>query len=117
MLAHINEQLSNIINYELELWTGELKFPYWVGEYQEIQYDYEQNMHEYDFTLTGTARYDRTQLEEDKKKIQKLFADYRTILDDGRSVAISYENSFMIPSQEEDIKREQIHLSIREWGY
>ena len=116
MLKYINEQLSNIINYELGLWTDKtIVFPFWVGEYQEINYSYENGCKEYSFTLTGTNRGTWSQLESDKNKIQELFANHTAILPDGNSVAIFYETAYMIPSEDAEIRRMQIQLNIKEW--
>lgn len=117
MLEHINDLLSNIINYELDLWTQDIDFPYWVGSYQEIEYDYEQEYQEYDFTLTGTNRGTLDALIEDKDKIKTLFKNHKAVLLNGHSVAIFYERGDMIPSEDEKIKRMEVHLNIKEWGY
>ena len=116
MLKHINEQLSSIINYEFGQWNSDIKFPFWVGEYQEVYYSYEQEYKEYSFTLTGTNRGTWSRLEEDKKKIQKLFANHTAVLEDGNSVAVFYETAYMIPSEDAEIRRMQIQLNVKEWG-
>lgn len=115
-LEYINNQLSNIINYELGLWTSELKFPYWVGEYQEIDYQSEQEYHEYSFSLIGTTKGTWKQLEEDKAKIRTLFSNHTALVEQGHSIAIFYDNALMIPSEDEQIRRMQINLTIQEWG-
>lgn len=115
MLKYLNEQLSSIINYELGQWNGKIAFPFWVGEYQEIYYSYEQEYKEYAFTLTGTNRGTWSQLEEDKNKIQKLFANNTAVLEDGSSVAVFYETAYMIPSEDAEIRRMQIQLNVKEW--
>ena len=43
VLGYIDKKLSEIINYELGMWTDTtLVFPYWVGEYQEVSLNTEQ---------------------------------------------------------------------------
>lgn len=114
-LNYIATNLSNIVNYELGLWTQKLLFPYWVGEYQEVNYSHEQGYHEYSFVLTGTTKGTWKQLEEDREKIRNLFTHHATLIEEGHSIAIFYINSLMIPSEDEQIKRMQINLTIKEW--
>lgn len=116
LLGYIDKKLSNIINYELGLWTQELKFPFWVGEYQETVYSHELGYHEYTFILTGTARGTWKQLEEDKNKIRNLFSNHTALIEKGHSVAVFFDTAFMLPSEDEQTKRMLINLTIKEWG-
>lgn len=113
-LGYIDEQLSSIIDYQLDEWKGDLVFPYWVGDYQENTYDFDQGYHEYSFTLTGTTKGTYAQLESDRQKIEELFGNH-TYAVKGHGIAIYYENSLMIPSTDEQIKRMEIHLTVKEW--
>ena len=115
MLEHLNEVLSNIINYELGVWNENIVFPFWVGEYYENEYSSEDGFTEYSFQLTGTCRNSYEKLLEDRDKIRQLLINYRTILENGNSIAIYYDGSMMIPSQDAEIKRLQINLTIYEW--
>ena len=36
-LKFIKEQLDEIISYEFGRWSSDLVYPYWVGEYSEIE--------------------------------------------------------------------------------
>jgi hypothetical protein len=115
-LGYIDEQLSSIINYELGLWTNEqLVFPYWVGEYQEVDYSHELHYHEYYFTLTGTTKGSIAQLEQDKEKILNIFSSHTSLIEDGHSIAVFYDTAFLLPCEDETIRRLQINLTIKEW--
>ena len=117
VLGYIDKKLSEIVNYELGKWTGtKLVFPYWVGEYQEVGFNAEQQCQEYSFTLTGTNNGTLNELEKDKEKIKKLLADHTAIIEDGRGVAIYWNTALHIPSEDERINRMQIILTIHEWG-
>ena len=115
MLEQLNEVLSGIINYELGLWNRDIVFPYWVGEFQEIEYSSESGKTEYSFQLVGTSRNNLAKLLEDKEKIQRLFSYYSATLENGHTLAIYYDNAMMIPSQDAQIRRLQINLTIMEW--
>lgn len=117
VLGYINNKLSEIINYEFGMWTSEkLVFPYWVGEYQELGFNTEQQKQEYSFTLTGTTNGTWLDLENDKKKIKQLFADHTAMIEVGHGVAVYFNTALQIPSEDETIKRMQIILTIHEWG-
>lgn len=113
--GYLDNLFSTVINYELGEWTRELVFPYWVGEYQETYYSHELHYHEYAFTLTGTTKGTIKQLEEDKEKILKLFSSYSTSIEKGHSIGVFYDTSFLLPSEDLQIRRMQINLTIKEW--
>lgn len=115
-LGYMDKQLSSIINYELGMWSGPLKFPFWIGEYQETNYLYEQEYHEYSFTMMGTTKGTWAQLEADRDKIVNLLSNHGGLVKQGHSIAIFYDGAMMIPSQDETIKRMQINFTIKEWG-
>ena len=113
-LGYIDSKLSEIINYQFDTWNGDLVFPFWVGEYQEVYYIYEQGYHEYSFTLTGTTKGTYAELEADRQKIEKLFSNHVSNIE-GKGIAIFYDNTLMIPSVDEQIKRMEIELTVKEW--
>ena len=61
------------INYEYYEWTSDLAYPYWVGEYQEVEPLNEDGMSESTFIMSGFTRGTALELEQDKEKIKKLF--------------------------------------------
>lgn len=115
-LKHINETLKEIINYAYGSWDDAIVYPYWVGEYNEVEVDNECGYEENTFILTGTTKGLRIDLENDKDKIKTMFEDYTAALDNV-SVAIYYENGFGIPIENMEIKRMQINLTVKEYKY
>ena len=105
------------LNYAFERWKDEPKYPYFTGEYQETQAASEDGMQECDFILTGWHRGEIAALEEAKEKIENYFyRDGRTaIASNGNAVVVSYSNSFVIPSGDAELKKIEIHLSVKEW--
>lgn len=94
---------------------SELPMEYWVGSYQEEPIITEDGKLSATFTLTGTTRNTWADLEKRKNTILSVFRDFRTTAN-SKSVVISYDNAFPVPTGEDDIKRIQINLNIQEWG-
>lgn len=116
ILKYIDTLLTNQgINYVFMRWEGEIKYPYFVGEYNEINTTEENRFHEYSFTITGFTRSTWQDLEEVKNKIERLFESHTTILENGSGVIISYNGAFPIPIDEGELKKIQINLTIQEW--
>lgn len=106
------------IPYEFGRFNSAIPTQYWVGEYQETESTTEDGLEESTFILTGTCFGTFAELEDAKQKIKKLFPSIGgrvAIENDGSSVAIFYGNSLMIPSMDNDIKRMQINLNVKEW--
>ena len=114
-LSFINRLLAdNNINYELLEWTSKVIYPYFVGEYQESPSMQENGLQESTFILNGFTRGKWLELENAKAIIEKI-ANTTAILPNGNGIAITYEGSSIIPTYEEELKRIQINLIIREW--
>lgn len=114
-LRFIKEQLE-LINYEFGQWTSTpVPYPYWVGEYNEIESVNEDGLQETTFILTGTTRGSWLELEQDKEKIEQLFKDKIAILPNDNGIAIFYMNSLIVPVDDMELKRMQINLQIKEW--
>ena len=107
------------LNYEFGEWKSDLVYPYWVGEYQELDPLNEDGMHETSFILTGFTRNSRLELEREKEKIQKKFPQcggYKAIADDGSAVAIFYAGCLAnVPTGDAELKKIEINLTIKEW--
>ena len=115
-LSYINSLLTEAkINYSFVRWNGELTFPYWIGEYSEVDSINEDGMTENDFILTGTTEESWSSLQEEKEKIEKLFRNRTTVLDSGIGISISLERALIVPTETEQLKRIQINLSVKEW--
>lgn len=105
------------IPYEFMEWTQEVSFPFFVGEYSEIESPNEDGLEEGTFILTGVTTRSYLELEVVKEMVKNYFGKdgLTAILDSGSGIAVSYETSFPIPIDEQDIRRIQINLSIKEW--
>lgn len=107
---------NNGINYTLDLVNDIVTFPFWEGDFQEVDSSEEQGYHEYSFTLTGTNKGTYSRLIKDLEIIRKITKNHTEILGSGHSVAFFYERMQMIPSQDEQIKRMEIIITIKEWS-
>lgn len=105
------------LNYAFERWKDKPKYPYFTGEYLEEESTSEDGMQQCDFILTGITRGSWLDLETAKEKIENYFyRDGRTaIASNGNAVVVSYSNSFVIPSGDAELKKIEIHLSVKEW--
>lgn len=110
------------INYDFEEWTGEPKYPYFTGEYQEPESPNEDGEQGMQFILNGFARGKtaRADLEEAKKIIKKHFpkdVGRLATTESGSRVAIFYANALgNLPTGDAELKRIQINLTIKEWS-
>jgi len=111
LLGVINNLLSKF-NYEYGEYTGELKYPYIVGEYNEKTYQFENNITDGEFILTCFHRGTEKDLINIKEQIQDIFADYRTTTKSG-TVWISYRNKLFIRSGEAELKKMEIYLDTK----
>ena len=122
VLKTIKESMKEIgINYQFKKWKGHPTYPYFVGSYQEVPTPGEDGMQETSFILTGFARSDGNvdgvlQLEEAKQTIKNYFNTGKVVTtDSGSVVAIFYANSLVIPTGDAELKRIEIHLTVKEW--
>lgn len=90
---------------------------YFTGEYQELEGDNEAGEEESIFLLTGFSREGWGVLEQAKERIRKCFpAGIGRLEDtDSGSAAVFYESSFPIPVEDEELKKIQINLKVKEW--
>jgi hypothetical protein len=105
-----DELLSLGINYEYGEYTGELKYPYAVGEYNEKDYQYETNITNGDFILVVFHRGNELDLVNIKEQVKEKFADYRAVVNGG-TVNVSYRNKLFI--READLKKMEIYLDTK----
>ena len=118
LLSYINTCLENAsVPYEFMRWTKTLTFPFFVGEYSEETPLTEDGLEQGVFILTGTTNNSLMELETFKETIKALFPNDATtaILDNGSGVAVSYSNSFPVPTGEQGLFRIQINLNYKEW--
>lgn len=105
------------IPYEFMEWTQELSFPYFVGEYSEIESLNEDGLEEGTFILTGTTTGKYMELETVKETVKDYFGKegLSEIMESGSGIAVAYLTSFPIPIDEHEIRRIQITLNVKEW--
>jgi hypothetical protein len=121
-LKNISEAMDALgLNYALvEYPVGENpSYPYFVGEYQEIEPMNEDGMQESTFMLTGFSRGTWLELEETKDKISSNFnkvGGRPVIADNGSAVAVFYSNSLVVPTGDAELKKIQINLDVKEWS-
>lgn len=105
------------LNYAFMEWKGKPVYPYFVGEYQEQPAVSEDGLQEADFILNGFTRGSWADLEAAKTKIENYFNRYglTAIAPSGNAVAVCYNNSFVVPTGDAELKRIEIHLAVKEW--
>lgn len=114
------------LHYDFMEWTSAPVYPYFTGEYQEVEALNEDGMQETAFILNGFSRDDEENgisaylsLENAKEKIRSYFPNVGgkvVITATGAAVAIFYANSLNIPTGDAELKRLQINLTIKEWS-
>lgn len=111
LLKVINEELLSLgINYEYGEYKGTLKYPYAVGEYNEKDYQYENNVTNGDFILIVFHRGNELDLIKIKELVKEKFADYRKVVESG-TINVSYRNKLFI--READLKKMEIYLDTK----
>ena len=105
------------LNYAFMEWKDKPAYPYFTGEYQEQPVISEDGLQETDFILNGFTRGGWSDLEAAKQKIENYFyKEGRTaIAPSGNAVAVCYNNSFVVPTGDAELKRIEIHLNVKEW--
>lgn len=100
-------------------WQGDAPDPYWVGEYVESAVADESGLQEADFILTGTTRGSWLELEKAKRAIRGAFPPVggtrHIAADTGNGAAIWYSYAQPVPTDVMDLKRIEIHLTIKTW--
>ena len=117
-LRFIKDQLESIgVPYEFGEWTTEIKYPYFVGEISEEEPTTEDGAEFSTFMLNGFHRGKYIDLEEIREKIKKHFSTIHGLRGSTESgaIAVFYGSAFYIPTNEADLKRIQINLTIKEW--
>ena len=115
-LNFISSILKPLINYHFLYYkTDKVEYPYWVGEYLENEYSAETNYQGTTFILTGVTRGSYLELEKQKEIIKKALKDKRAILSNGAGIAIHYDYSMPIRTDDIELQKIQINLTIQEW--
>ena len=119
VLQWISETLEAIgVPYEFEEWTDSIVYPYTVGSFEEAPPLYEDGLENKVFIIDGFTRHEWIELFDIQEKIKQCFPPVEgktAILDSGSGIAVSYDSSFPLQSEDQDIFRIQINLHIQEW--
>ena len=116
-LKYINNILtSNDIPYQFIEWQDDVTYPYFVGEYTEIEPMNEDGLEESTFMITGTTDKTWSSLEDYKELIREKLCDKTAILPNGNGIAVFYSGSLQVPTGNAKIKRIQINLNVKEWS-
>ena len=115
-LKFISKTLKPLVNYHFLYYkTDKVVYPYWVGEYLENEYSAETNYQGTTFILTGDPRGSSLELEKQKEIIKKALKDKRAILSNGAGIAVHYDYSMPIRTDDIELQKIQINLTIQEW--
>ena len=119
MIEIINYISKMMIQHKLPYaymeWKDKPRYPYIIGEYNEIENPNEDGLTEATFMLTITGKDTWLELEKIKNKIKEIFPPIEGGID-GEGIAIYYENSVPIFTGTEEYKRLQINLKAKKWG-
>lgn len=102
-----------------EYFGNPVVYPYFVGEYQEVEPNTEDGLQESTFLLTGFSRGSWLDLENAKERIENYFNKVSgkiVMADNGSAVAIFYASSLIVPTGDAELKKIQINLSVKEWS-
>ena len=117
-LKFISDELGAIaVPYEFGEWTSDIQYPYFVGEITESPTVTEDGYEESYMLLNGFTRGKYVDLERMKNTIKKHFNPIigKCAKTDCGSIAVFFNGSNFIPTNEADLKRVQINLLIKEW--
>lgn len=117
VLKYISEALDSVgVDYEFGQWSSQpIPDPYFVGEYTESEPITEDGLQESTFLLTGFSHGAWAVLESAKAKIEKLFSSNIRMLGSGSGVGIFYAGAMIVPTDDAELKRIQINLTVKEW--
>lgn len=118
-LKFIANQMQQIaVPYEFGQWSSDVTYPYFVGEITEEPMMNEDGFEQSTMLLTGFHRGNFIDLETVKNKIKNHFPHFyglRGKTDSGSTIAVFFDGSFYVPTNEADLKKIQINLKIYEW--
>lgn len=118
ILGIIGAELRSIgIPYEFMRWTSPVQYPYFIGEWSETPTVTEDGNEEFSILLTGTTKNSWQELLDYEERIKDHFTEngaFSKVTEKG-VVVIFYDNSFPVPTGEDDLKRIQINLQIKAW--
>lgn len=135
LLTYIAEQMDAIsVPYAYGVWQDTVTYPYFVGNYDETEYRYEDACSSGTFTLDGWSRGSSAMIQlksaverikeafenkiecvEDAWKWDPLYFPFGKVSDTSKTFFIRYGGVQSIPSGEEGLYRVQVTLFVNEW--
>lgn len=118
ILNTIKSRMNSLgLSYEFGRMTQTpLSYPYWVGEYTEIEGLNEDGKEESTIILTGFSRGKFLELEKEKSIIKEHFRDGVLYYSEkGSTIYITYARAIPIPQEDDDLKKIQVILNIKYW--
>lgn len=118
VLSVLSEEMTFLeLNYEFgRMSKSPPDYPYWIGDYTESEPLTEDGEENATIILTGFSRGKHIELEKQKELIKKHFKYGRSLITgSGTSIAIFFAGSLNIPVEDNDLKRCQINLSVKNW--
>lgn len=115
LLAIINQEIEKAnIPYEVAEWKSSVKYPYFVGSYDESNFSFEDSRTEGAFIIDGWSRASLSELIKISEKIKKIFEDF-VCTRNGKTYWIRYNNSMPVPTGEEGLNKITVTLYVTEW--
>ncbi len=119
-LKIISDTMNTLgIEYGFGEYSGDpVRYPYFVGEYTELEMFDESGLKETNFLLTGFSRGSWLELENAKERIEKQFnrvSGKIGITEIGSAIVITYSHALIVPTGDAELKSIQINLNIKEW--
>ena len=114
----ISDQMAAInVPYELGEWASDVIYPYSVGEFTEFSVATEDGAEESELLLSIFNRGNYSDLVRITDKIKKHFPANGGLCakTDSGSIAVFFDGSAPIPTNEAGLKKIQINLRIKEW--
>lgn len=116
LLAIINEELEKAkVPYQFSEWKSTVKYPYFVGSYDESNSYFENGQIDGTFTIDGWSRKSFSELIKISEKIKAVFSDFRCTRN-GKIYWIRYNNSMPVPTGVEDLMKITITIYVTEWS-
>lgn len=115
LLGFVGRKLEEAgIPYEFGEWTQAVSYPYFVGDFTESDYRYEDNRTAGTFTLDGWSRGSKLALIEASDKIKEIFRDFQEV--SGNSLFhVRFGGALPVPTGEDELFKITITLFTCEW--
>lgn len=115
LLAIIDEELEKAeIPYQFSEWKSAVKYPYFVGSYDESNSYFENNRIEGTINIDDWSRKSFSELIEISEKIRDIFSDFQCTRNNN-VYWIRYNNSMPVSTGVEDLMKITITLYVTEW--